>query len=176
MRSSSGHLEVGLEGRSILHDCPEDVHATTGKSDDGLVMTFALAPFAGIEGAAVWLAERAEGALVEGGLVEDGLEALVAAGWASEEARFAGLADDGGDSGCGGERVGGAEAREIACFCGEHGPHSGQASDEGRVRVALENGLQFAIDLGQPGFGGEDFDSQFSDQTGGHALDRDTAG
>jgi hypothetical protein len=173
MRLSSGYFEIGLEGGSSLHDCPEDVEATTGKGDDGLVVMFAIAPFTGIEGAAVCLAERAEC-----GLIEHALETLVATCRASEQAGLTGLADDGRDTGCGGECVGGAEAREIACFgdefCGEHGPHSGQATDEGSVRVALEKGLQFAVELDQPRFGGERFDSQFSDQTSARALSRDT--
>jgi len=98
MRLSTGYFELELEGRSSLHDCPKDVHATAGKSEDGLVMTFASAPFAAMEGAAAWLAER------EGGLVEYAFD-LLAAGSASDEARFAGLADDGCDSDCGRERV-----------------------------------------------------------------------
>ena len=85
-------FERGFEGRSGVEDCPEDVHPTTGKSDDGRVVTFTLTPLAVVEGAAVGMAERAEG-----GLVEDALEALVAACRAGEEAGLAGLADDRGD-------------------------------------------------------------------------------
>lgn len=53
MRSSSGNFEVGLEGRAGLQDGPQDVDAAPGQSDDGLMVAFALAPFTGVESAAV---------------------------------------------------------------------------------------------------------------------------
>ena len=53
MRSSSGYFEI-WPGRAFgLEDGPEDVHAAAGEGDDGLVVTFPLAPFAVVEGAAV---------------------------------------------------------------------------------------------------------------------------
>jgi len=74
MARSSGCFESGLEGRPGVDDGPEHVHAAACEGDDGLVVAFSLAPLAGVEGAAVGVSERAEG-----GLVEDALEALVAA-------------------------------------------------------------------------------------------------
>ena len=86
MRASSGELEVLLEGLPAVEHGPEDVDASSGEGEDGLVMAFALAPLAvpsvragrgrrtSSEGAAVGMAEGAEG-----GLVEDALEPLVAA-------------------------------------------------------------------------------------------------
>ena len=126
-----------------MDDGPEDVHAASCESDDGLMVAFSLASLAVVEGAAVGVAERAEG-----GLVEDPLEALVAAGGPAQESGFAGLAQDWRHARGRGERIGGAEAGEIAClgdeFRGEHDPHAGQAADEGRVRVAFEQRLQLA--------------------------------
>ena len=97
-----------------------------------------------------------------------------------QEADLAGLAQDRSDAGRGGERVGGAEAREAACLGdelgGEHGPHAGQAADEGRVRVAVEQRLQLAVEAGEAGAGGERLAGQLLDQTRAHALGRDGDG
>ena len=134
-------------------------------------MAFSLAALAVVEGAAVRVGERAEG-----GLVEDPLEGLVAAERAPEEADLAGLAQHRRDAGGRGEGVGGAEAREGACLGdelgGEHGPHAGQAADEGGVRVAGEQRLELAVERGEPGAGRQRLDGEFPDQTGGHALAR----
>ena len=97
-----------------------------------------------------------------------------------EEADLAGLAQDRGDAGGRGEGVGGAEAGEVACLGdqlgGEHGPHAGQAADEGRVRVAIEQRLQLAVELGEAGAAGERLGGKLADQAGGHALGRDGDG
>jgi hypothetical protein len=148
MRRSRGCFEPGLEGGAGLEDGPEDIDAPAGQGDDGLMVAFSLAPLAVVEGAAVVMTERAEG-----GLVEDALEAFVAADGTTQKAGLAGLAQNGSDAAGRGERVGRAEAGEIAClgdeFGGEHGPHAGQAADEGRVRVVFEQRLQLAIEFAQ---------------------------
>ena len=175
MRASSRFVVAGLEGRPGMEDGPEDVHSSSSEGDDGGVVAFALAALAVVEGAAVVVAERAEG-----GLVEDALEALVAAGGPAQEARLAGLAQDRGDAGSGGERVGGAEAGEVACLGdqlgGEHGPHAGQAADEGRIRVAVEQRRQLAVELDEPRAGGERLGGKLADQVDRHALGRDGDG
>src|SRR5690606_12369921 len=122
-----------------------------------------------IEGAAVGGCKRAEG-----GLVEDAFEALVAAGGPSEEAGFARLPEDWGDACGSGESVGRTEAGEIAClgdeFGGEDGPHAGQALDEGRIRVAGEPLLEFAVDLAETRAGSKRFLSELADERGSHGL------
>jgi hypothetical protein len=59
----------------------------------------------------------------------------------------------------GGEGIGATEAREAAYLGnelgGEHGPHAGQAADEGRIRVTAEEVLQLAVEAGETGPGGE---------------------
>ncbi len=116
----------------------------------------------------------------EGGLVEDALEAFVAADGTTQKAGLAGLAQNGSDAAGRGERVGRAEAGEIAClgdeFGGEHGPHAGQAADEGRVRVVFEQRLQLAIEFAQAVAAGQGLASEFADQACGHALGRDGNG
>src|SRR6266851_5645826 len=175
MGVSSGCFESGLEGLSGSEDGPEYIDASASESDDGLMVSFSLASLAVVEGAAVVVAERAEG-----GLVEDALEALVAAGGPAQKASFAGLAQDGRHATSRGQGVGGAEARKVACLgdelCGEHDPHAGQAADEGRIRVALEQRLQLAVEFDQAGAAGEGLGSQFADQARGHALGRDSDG
>lgn len=104
MRTSHDNLEADLEERSGLQHGPPYVHAAPGNSDECLV-SVSLAGFTGIEDVAVWLTERAEGELAG-----DTLGALIAAGRTSQEAGFAGLAQDGGDAGRGGECVGGGDA------------------------------------------------------------------
>src|SRR3954466_1336983 len=150
MRGSSGRFEPGLERRAVVHDGPEDVHAPACEGDDGLVVPLSLASLACVEGTAVIVREGAEGALVE-----HALEALVAATGPAQEASATGLPQDGRDTCCGGQGVGGTEAGETAClgdeFCGEHGPHARQAADEGRVRVAVEQCLQLTVEVDQFG-------------------------
>ena len=60
MRQSSRHFEPGLEWRAVLDDGPEYVHSASGKGDDRLMVSFSLAPFAVVEGAAVIVSERAK--------------------------------------------------------------------------------------------------------------------
>jgi hypothetical protein len=85
-------------------------------------------------------------------LVEDAFESLVAAGRTPEEANLARLAENRGEAGGGSQRIGGLEAGDGACrgdeLGGQPGPHAGQAADEGRLRVARQQGLQGAVELG----------------------------
>jgi hypothetical protein len=111
MRESSGEFEVLAEGPAAVERGPEDVDAA-GEGGDGLVVAFYFAARAvppvrarrgretSSEGAAVGLAERAEG-----GLADDcGVP---------EEADLGRLAQDRSDAG-GGERVGAAELHMLA--------------------------------------------------------------
>ena len=169
MDQSSGCFEAGLEWRPGLEHGPEDVDAPACQRDDGLVVAFSFAPLALVEGSAVIVCQRAESRLVE-----HALGAFVAAVGSSEESGSAGLAKHRGHSGGRGEGVGGAEAGEVACLgdelCGEHGPHAGQAADEGRVRVALEQRLQLAVEFDQACAACQRLDGEFADQARGHAL------
>ena len=80
----------------------------------------------------------------------------------------------GRDAGGRREGVGGAEAREGACLGeelgGEHGPHAGQAADEGGVRVAGEQRLELAVERGEPGAGRQRLGGELLDEARGHAL------
>jgi hypothetical protein len=83
MGVSSSCFESSFERLSGTKDSPEYIDASAGESDDGLMVPFSLASFAVVESAAVVVAERAES-----GLVEDALEALVAAAAAVDEVRL----------------------------------------------------------------------------------------
>ena len=149
MRLSSCLRVVGLEGLAGVHDRPEHVDAAAGQGDDGLMVAFAFAAFAGVEGTASWRGKRAEGRLVE-----DPLEVLVAASGPAVVAGLAGLAQHRGQPGGGGELVGGGKAAKVACLSdelgGQGGPHAGQAADEGRVRVAVEQLAEVGVQPGDP--------------------------
>src|SRR6266511_270278 len=86
MRASSGIFEVCLEGLPVMEHGPEDVDPSASEGDEGLVVAFSFSPFAIVEGAAVGGVQRAEG-----GLVEDALQGLIAAGRSLEKADFTGL-------------------------------------------------------------------------------------
>ena len=106
MRVSSGLFEVCLEGLPGLEHGPEDVDASAREGDEGLVVAFSFSPFAIVEGAAVGGVQRAEG-----GLVEDALQGLIAAGRSLEKADLAGLPQHRSEPGRRGQGIGGAEAR-----------------------------------------------------------------
>ncbi len=53
MGQSSSCFEARLKGRSGVNDGPEHVYAASCEGDDSLVVTFPLASFAVVEGAAV---------------------------------------------------------------------------------------------------------------------------
>jgi hypothetical protein len=116
MLQPSSKFEVRAEGLSVLEHGPEDVDAAPRQGDNGLVVALSLASLALVEGAAVGMGQGAEG-----GLVEEPLQGLVAAGRPAKEAGLAGLAQEGGDAGRGGQRVGGGEAGEVACLGDELG-------------------------------------------------------
>ena len=175
MRASSGIFEVCLEGLPVLEHGPEDVDASAREGDEGLVVAFSFSPFAIVEDAAVGGVQRAEG-----GLVEDALQGLIAAGRSLEKADFTGLPQHRSEPGRRGQGIGGAEALEVACLVdqlgGEHGPHAGQAADEGGARVASEQGLQLFVELGDALAGAECLDGQLADQCCTHAFTGDADG
>jgi hypothetical protein len=65
MGQSSGCFECRPKGRSGVNDGPEDVHASAGECDDGLMVSLSFAALAFVEGAAVIVGEGAKGGLVE---------------------------------------------------------------------------------------------------------------
>ena len=165
MVSSSCIFEVSGEWVSCLENCPYDVYASSREGDDGLIVTFPLGAFSVVKGSAFRICER-----VEGGLEEDALEVLIAACGASDGSGFAGLTQDGRETGCGGQRIGRLEAvagtdtsDEV---CRQHGPHPRQASDEGRIRVAFEKGFEIGVDAVALGPGGQSFGGEVLDQLG----------
>jgi hypothetical protein len=93
------------------------------------------------------------------------------------EADLAGLAQHRGQPSGRGQRIGRAEAGKGACLGdelgGQHGPHAGQATDEGRIRVALEQLGQVAVELQDALAAGQGLGGQLADQPGGQSLPRD---
>jgi hypothetical protein len=126
-----------------------------------------------------WCRAAAGGVLerAEGGLVEDALQGFVAAAGAPQVADLAGLFEDRGEPGCGGEPVGCGEAADAACLGDELGgqrrPHAGQAADEGGVRVAGERLLELRVERGQSLADGERLLGELAHQVGGDSLARD---
>ena len=175
MVPSSGCFESGLERCSAVYNGPEDIHPPACEGKDGLVVPFSFAALSFVEGAAVLVGEGAEC-----GLVEDALETLVASAGTPQEACPPGLSQHRGNAGGGSKSIGRAEAGEISClgdeFCGEHGPHAWQATDEGRVRVAGQHCLQFAVELNETGAAGERLDGKLAHQTCSHTLSRNRDG
>ena len=53
MVQSSGCFECGLKGRPGVDDGPEDVYASAGERDDGLMVSLSFAALSFVEGAAV---------------------------------------------------------------------------------------------------------------------------
>ncbi len=145
MRRSSGFLMRWVERLAGSEDGPEDIDTAAGEGDDCLMMAFSLAPFALIERAAEGVGERAEG-----GLVEHALEPIVGVAGALQVPAFAGLAQHRCEAGGAGQGGGGAETGDVACLGeelgGEDGPHSGQAADEGPIRVVLDEVGEAAVE------------------------------
>src|SRR6266545_4405665 len=111
--SSSGSRVAGvgsLVGLAGAQQRVEHVDPASGECDEGLVVSFALGSFAGVEGLAGWVA--LDGA--EGGLVEDELQGLAAGGGSAQVAHLAGLLQYGRETGGGGEVVAGGEAGQVA--------------------------------------------------------------
>src|SRR5882672_5560813 len=57
---SSVHRSARDEELAVGEHCPEDVDSAPREGDDGLMVAFALLPFARVEGAAVAVAQRGE--------------------------------------------------------------------------------------------------------------------
>src|SRR3954453_9510519 len=89
---------------AVCEDGVQDVDAAAGERDDGLVVGLVFGAFAGVEGFAGGVLQRAEG-----GLEEDAFERLVGGGGAFEVADLARLLEHGSEAGGGGELVGGGE-------------------------------------------------------------------
>ena len=137
-------------------------------------MGFALTLFPVVEGPAGRVALQG----AERRLVEDHLQGSVSMGGALQVADLAGLLQRRGESGSRGQLVGGGVSGDDAChgeeLRGEGGPHPGQALDEGRVRVLVEQLSDLAVeslDLGPhpQGFGREVFDDVGGDLLTGNA-------
>src|SRR5690242_12721008 len=169
MLLSSSFCELDLERAAIPEHGVQDVDPASGEREDGLVVAFAFGSFAVVEGAAGGVAERAER-----GLVEDAFEGLVGSASSLEIADLSGLFEDRCEAGGGGEVVWGGEAGEVAClgdeFGGEGGPHPGQAADEGRVRVALQRRLEFAVQEGEAFAELAQFERELADEFGCDAF------
>src|SRR5215211_317740 len=164
LSSSLGVVEpVGL---AVSEHGVEDVDASTCERDDGLVVAVSLNTKAGVEGLAGGVAERAEG-----GLEEDPFERLVAARGTFQVADLAGLFEHRREPGDGGQAVGGRKAPDRACLGDElgreGGPHPWQATDEGRVRVALKGGPELRVELGEPGPAAGGLERELADEFGG---------
>ena len=83
-RSCSGRLRPSDVQLAPLQHRPKDIDAAPGERDQGLVVTFALAPLARVKGPAVRTMQRADASLIK-----DLLQRLVAAGWPAQEAHLA---------------------------------------------------------------------------------------
>src|SRR3954452_12544958 len=150
MLRSSGFWVFGAKGLAGGEQGPEDVDAPACEGNDGLMVSLSLAPLAGVEGTTERVGERAEG-----GLVEDPLEAVVGVARPLQVPALAGLAQHWGKARGARQRGSRAKAVEVACLgeklCGGHDPHSGQAADEGPVRVGLDELGELAVDRGEAG-------------------------
>ena len=150
MRKSSRSGMVNSVWLPGSQDGVQDVDASAGQSDEGLVMPFSFGAFAVVEGAAGRVSLQG----AERGLVEDPFEGFVAAGSAAQVVHFAGLLEYGGQTCGGGELVAGGEPVDAAChgeeLGGQGGPHPGQGSDEGRVRVVIDDLGDAVVQLGEP--------------------------
>jgi hypothetical protein len=111
-------------------------------------------------------------------LEADAFERLVAAAGAFEVANLAELLEHGREGG--GESVGRGDARDRACLGDELGrdrdPHPGQAADGGRVRVAVERGVELFVEGGDALPGPVGFRREFAHEVGGDALPVDGDG
>lgn len=90
MALSSSLGATGFVGSAVSHDRVEDVDASSGEGEDGLMMGFAFGSFTPVVGLAGLVAADGD----EGGLVEDPFERLVARGGAVQVSDLAGLLED----------------------------------------------------------------------------------
>src|SRR6266404_2700133 len=160
MDLSSGSMER-IERRSMLEHGPHNGYAASCESDDGLDVAFSFAPLAVVEGSG---SRVSRGASAECGLEEHAFQRPVAAKGAAQGAGLSRLAQNGGKACGGGESIWRAETGDVACRGDELGraddPHTRQAADEGRIRVASDESFQVLIELSEAvpadeGFAGE---------------------
>src|SRR6266436_5356413 len=147
MDLSSGSMER-IERRSMLEHGPHHGYAASCESDDGLDVAFSFAPLAVVEGSG---SRVSRGASAECGLEEHAFQRPVAAKGAAQGAGLSRLAQNGGKACGGGESIWRAETGDVACRGDELGreddPHTRQAADEGRIRVASDESFQVLIEL-----------------------------
>ena len=130
MLLSSGRAVVDVVGLSCADDGVQDVDASSGQGDDGLVVGFPLVSLAGVVG----LARRVEAAeRTECRPVEDPFESAFPGRGSSSPLANRARATGGGEQ-----------------FGGEHCSHSRQAGDEGRVRKGVEQRMDARVNLPQP--------------------------
>ena len=175
MRQSSGQFVVFAEGLPVSENGPEPVQAPSCQRDDGLVMALSFGTLAVAGDAAVGSSEGCEG-----GLVEDALEDLVAAGRATREAGLAGLAPHRGAPCGSGQRIGAVEAVDVANQCDElgreRGAHPRHREDEGRVRVGCKTLADRLTGDLEPVANGEHLAGTIGDDLGPQAPARDGDG
>jgi hypothetical protein len=169
MSVSSAFRMDGREGLAVLQHRPQHIDAPARERDHRLVMPFAFLALARIERLALRTTQRGEG-----GLIEDTLEVFVASRGASQEAHFARLPQHGGESCRRSKRIAGVEAFDGACLRdelgGKHGPHAGQATNEGRIRVQRESLLDLSVDCGYALERLESFFGELADEAGAKGL------
>ncbi len=156
MLKSSRNSSLRIKWASCFEHRPQHAHPSSGQRDEGLCVMFPLTPFSIVEGFGNRVSCRTS---AKGALEEDALEVLVAAKGSSPCPAVTGLSDNGRQSGRRRHRIRRSEARDIACRGDEtgrqDGPHAWQATDEGRIRVEVEQGLQFFVQPGQPRLDGK---------------------
>lgn len=152
MDQSSGIFEADCERGPGLEGCPDHVHPLEPQCDDGLIVSLFFRPLSLAEGPALRISRG-----VGGGL--GALKFSVDVRGAADDARLAGLMQDGRNAGGCGESVWevaaptGADTGDKVCCRIE--PHPRQASDEGRIRVMVEGRLRIGVDAVAPRLGGE---------------------
>lgn len=109
--SKSSSLSVWIEGFAALEHGPDHCDAAAREGDERLGMVFPLASLSVVEGLGEWVARR-DSAI--SALVENAFERLVAAEGPAPSCALSGLALDGCEAGGGGERIGRAEASDVA--------------------------------------------------------------
>ncbi len=156
MLKSSRNSSLRIKWASCFEHRPQHAYPSSGQRDQGLCVMFPLTPFSIVEGFGNRVSCRTS---AKGALEEDALEVLVAAKGSSPCPAVTGLSDNGRQTGRRRHRIRRSEARDIACRGDEtgrqDGPHAWQATDEGRIRVEVEQGLQFFVQPGQPRLDGK---------------------
>jgi len=173
MRMSSSHSAIRIELGPVFEHGPEDGYASAGKGDERLGVMLSLPTLAIVER----LGDRvARGAGAESALEEDALERFVATEGPAPGPAMARLAQDRSQTGRRRHRIGGPEARNVACRGDELGrkndPHSRQAADEGRIRVAVEQLAELIVEPSEAFLDGEGLTGELARHLGHGRLAR----